>query len=64
MANLHVIVETNTDIKKSVDALMVSVSNIKRSTESGVVSILNLPEPRQAVGMPVTSPIDSRATLG
>ena len=34
MANLYVIVEPATDLKKSVDALMVSVSNIKRSTES------------------------------
>ena len=63
MANLHVIVAQNADIKKSVDALMVSVSNVKRSTESVVVSILNLREPRQAVGMPVASPKDSRATL-
>ncbi len=63
MANLHVIVEPATDIKKTVDTFMVSVSNIKRSTESVVVSILNLREPREAVVSPVVSIKDSRATL-
>jgi hypothetical protein len=63
MANLHVIVEPTTDIKKSMDALMVSVSNIKRSTESVVVSILNLREPKESVLPPVVTLKDSRDTM-
>jgi len=63
MANLHMIVEPTTDIKKSVDALMVSVSNIKRSTESVVISIWNLREPRETVVPPMVTLKDSRATL-
>ena len=63
MANLYVIVDPSTDIKKSVDALMVSVSNIKRSTESVVVSILNSRESREAIVAPVVSARDSRTEL-
>ena len=63
MANLHVIVEPTTDIKRSMDAFMVSVSNIKRSTESVVVSILSLREPKESVLPPVVTLKDSRDTL-
>ena len=63
MANLYVIVEPATDLKKSVDALMVSVSNIKRSTESVVVSILNARESREAIVAPVVTARNSRTEL-
>ena len=63
MANLYVIVDPSTDIKKSVEALMVSASNIKRSTESVVVSILNSRESREATVTPVVSTRDSRIEL-
>ena len=63
MANLYVIVDPSTDIKKSVDALMVSVSNIKRSTESVVVSILNSRESQKSIVAPAVSARDSRTEL-